>query len=339
MARGLVEGFKLKDVPTERGAEVLIHSITEYNLGITRWHSEVRSDLGRSQFLFLSLDPSTLPNSHQVPPALEFVQSPAHWPNTMFGRSSAEDASVEALNPYDTSQHAEREALLPTSRETESSSLPLEKKWPRLADVCSKSQFSILHISAAFLTGVIACVLFEAVIYPSCFTGRQNASTHRIQQSNNDVIATALAPPYVGSTEVHHFPPTKPTNAYPSQFPTNVGYAGGTPTGAEPAVIATAPSYPIQNGQCGNKLIAPESFQPALSGAKKPEAGVKGKKSKGFNLLRSWGNLSPWYSVDKGTFGLDSGPEIPETCRITGLHFLHRHGARYPTAWGEFCEI
>ncbi|EDR10844.1 phytase, partial [Laccaria bicolor S238N-H82] len=140
----------------------------------------------------------------------------------------------------------------------------------------------------------------------------------------------------VGSTEVHHFPPTKPTNAYPSQFPTNVGYAGGTPTGAEPAVIATAPSYPIQKGQCSNKLITPESFQPALSGAKKPEAGVKGKKSKAFNLLRSWGNLSPWYSVDRGTFGLDSGPEIPETCRITGLHFLHRHGARYPTAWASY---
>jgi hypothetical protein len=68
---------------------------------------------------------------------------------------------------------------------------------------------------------------------------------HRIQQSNHDVIVTALAPPYIGSTEVHHFP----ANAYPSLFPTKVGYAGGTPTGVEPAVIATAPSYPIQKGR------------------------------------------------------------------------------------------
>ena len=50
--------------------------------------------------------------------------------------------------------------------------------------------------------------------------------------------------------------------------------------------------------------------------------------SKSFNMFRSWGNLSPWYSVPRGTFGLDSGPEVPESCRITEAHILHRHGAR-----------
>ncbi|KAJ7932197.1 phytase, partial [Mycena leptocephala] len=29
-----------------------------------------------------------------------------------------------------------------------------------------------------------------------------------------------------------------------------------------------------------------------------------------------------------------SGPEMPDTCQVTGLHLLHRHSARYPSAWG-----
>jgi hypothetical protein len=39
--------------------------------------------------------------------------------------------------------------------------------------------------------------------------------------------------------------------------------------------------------------------------------------------------------MGRGAFGVHSGPETPHTCRVTGLHLLHRHGARYPTAWGE----
>lgn len=45
---------------------------------------------------------------------------------------------------------------------------------------------------------------------------------------------------------------------------------------------------------------------------------------------------SPWYSVPSSTFGLpDASAEAPEGCRIVGLHFLHRHGARYPTSSKE----
>ncbi|KAG2001830.1 hypothetical protein CC2G_004959 [Coprinopsis cinerea AmutBmut pab1-1] len=113
-------------------------------------------------------------------------------------------------------------------------------------------------------------------------------------------------------------------------FPSDVGYPGGTPTGAEPAAIATAPVYPYQSGQCSNQLIAPEGFSNKL------QSHAKDQKSKDFKLFQNWGNLSPWFSVEKGRFGLDSTPEPPETCRITGLHFLHRHGARYPTRWSEY---
>ncbi|KAJ3514761.1 hypothetical protein NMY22_g14639 [Coprinellus aureogranulatus] len=81
-------------------------------------------------------------------------------------------------------------------------------------------------------------------------------------------------------------------------------------------------------------MVPPESF---ASGPVKLESKPKdGKSSKDFHLFKSWGNLSPWYSNSKGAFGIDSTPEPPETCRITGLHVLHRHGARYPTEWASY---
>jgi hypothetical protein len=123
-----------------------------------------------------------------------------------------------------------------------------------------------------------------------------------------------IAPPYVGSSEVHNFPPHSPTNAYPSLFPTDVGHAGATPTGAEPALIVTAPHYPLHTGAA--QIVIPDD------------------KDTGFDLLKHWGNLSPWYSVGRTTFGLDSEPGPPDGCKITGLHFLHRHGARYPSRRG-----
>jgi hypothetical protein len=49
-----------------------------------------------------------------------------------------------------------------------------------------------------------------------------------------------------------------------------------------------------------------------------------------FNILQSWGNLSPYYSVY--SHGLpESSSLIPEGCELTELHWLQRHGARYPT--------
>ncbi len=196
---------------------------------------------------------------------------------------------------------AERQTLLPMHVKAEDD---LDRNPPISTSSqtsCSQAHFTMIHLAIAFLAGTIGCFVAQyAICGTTCFS-----------DSASDVVA--LAPPYVGSTTRDIFPPTKPTNAFPSLFPTNVGYGGGTPTGAEPALIATAPSYPMHTGAA--VLVGSE-------------------KSNKFDLFKKWGNLSPWYSVDRKAFGLDSGPEPPETCRITGLHFLHRHGARYPTAWG-----
>jgi hypothetical protein len=223
--------------------------------------------------------------------------------------------SEEYKEIYD-SADTEREALLPTSIAPEERSVEI-KPAASPATLCSsvKPRFDFRHIGLAFVGGVLACILAQyAACGSGCFSSRANSQDVSMSKSPHD-----FAPPYVGSTERHHFPPHSPTNAFPSLFPTNVGFAGPTPTGAEPALVITAPSYPLHTGAA--QLVAPLST--AKSGAKKG----------GYDLFKLWGNLSPWYSVGQGRFGVDSSPEVPETCRITGLHFLHRHGARYPTGW------
>lgn len=123
-----------------------------------------------------------------------------------------------------------------------------------------------------------------------------------------------------GSTEVHRYPPPSPSNVFPSLFPSNVGHAGPTPTGAEPALVATAPSLPIHSGAA--HLLAPQTL---ANHSEQP-----------FDVFQNWGNLSPWFSVPRSAFGVDSPPEAPEGCRVTGLHLLHRHGARYPTGGASY---
>ncbi|KAF8228627.1 phosphoglycerate mutase-like protein [Tricholoma matsutake] len=223
-----------------------------------------------------------------------------------------EKQDVEAGDQYASYEGAEheRETLLPatsSSNNTELDVLP-SKSSSRLL----RRQYSILYLIISFFAGSIACLTVQFLCGSTSTTGTANTN------SNNEDL---FAPPYVGSTVHHPFPPPSPTNAVPTLFPTDVGYAGGTPTGAEPAIIATAPSYPVHSG-------APQLVEPGTLG--------KQKSSPGFDIFRKWGNLSPWYSVPQTAFGLDSSPETPETCRVTGLHLLHRHGARYPTAWASY---
>ncbi|GHJ87932.1 hypothetical protein NliqN6_4334 [Naganishia liquefaciens] len=100
-------------------------------------------------------------------------------------------------------------------------------------------------------------------------------------------------------------------------FPTDIGYAGPSSTGKEPALVLTAPHLPLQTAQ-------PVIFA-------NPSDKKMSDKDKHFNILQSWGQLSPWYSVE--SHGLKKAESVePEGCRIVGLHWLQRHGARYPTS-------
>lgn len=88
------------------------------------------------------------------------------------------------------------------------------------------SNFVGTLFATAFAAGMVTCFViqsfFGVIHYPrSCSTGALERPP-----------PYGLAPPYVGSTERHHFPPTKPTNAHPHLFPSNVGYLGPIPTGA-----------------------------------------------------------------------------------------------------------
>ncbi|KDQ12413.1 hypothetical protein BOTBODRAFT_634205 [Botryobasidium botryosum FD-172 SS1] len=167
---------------------------------------------------------------------------------------------------------------------------------------------STFYILLSFAAGVFACLQVQYIssqLYPQDSRSSLNASGQR-----------------GGTTEVHAYPPPSPTNAFPSLFPTDVGYPGPIQTGAEPAAIATAPLYALHTG--APHLVVEPSLQ--------HESIKHGKGKDKFDMFKSWGNLSPWYSVPSQNFGLDTTPNPPEGCKVTGLHFLHRHGARYPTS-------
>ena len=218
--------------------------------------------------------------------------------------------------PLSQAEHpGEEQALLADSEKYDSYSPVLDSTGNNWCSPITRPRFGCLHVSGAFVAGLLTCVVLQLIVNPWCL------SSYNKDVGDDDSLAHVAAPSHVGSTERHPFPPTHPTNAIPSYFPSDVGHAGATPTGAEPGVVATAPSYPFHTG-------APVLVSPTTKG------GAKSSNSK-FDVFKYWGNLSPWYSIERGAFGVDSGPEAPSGCAVTGLHFLHRHGARYPTAWGS----
>ncbi|KAG1741993.1 phosphoglycerate mutase-like protein [Suillus lakei] len=171
----------------------------------------------------------------------------------------------------------------------------------------SSARWSLfIRVGAAFFAGFFVCLAVVA----------QYVSSN--QSCLSFSLFTALLPTHVGTPEWHQYPPAEPTNAFPSMFPSSVGYPGPTQAGAEPGVAATAPAYPLHSSLV--HLVPPTRFS---------QDNTK-SKTKDFDIFRSWGSLSPWYSIQRGRFGVDSGPEAPDTCSITGVHLLHRHGARYP---------
>ncbi|KAG8911528.1 hypothetical protein FRC00_006334 [Tulasnella sp. 408] len=181
----------------------------------------------------------------------------------------------------------------------------------------------VLSYSGAALAGVLATLTVQQL------TQSYMPSIYNVGSSSSSSGANLAAVAPTG----FHFPPASPTNGQHTRyFPSNIGYAGPTPTGNEAALVQTAPAYPVHTG--APNLVGPESIGGAKGGNDASAATSTGKKP--FDVFKHWGNLSPWYSNPSSTFGLpDTSAEAPEGCRIVGLHFLHRHGARYPTSSKE----
>lgn len=81
----------------------------------------------------------------------------------------------------------------------------------------STPKYALKHLLVAFSGGVAACLAVQLSLFgPSCYTfmervGNSGVSTEKVN---------AYAPPWVGSTTVHNYPPPSPTNNYPEIFPT-----------------------------------------------------------------------------------------------------------------------
>ena len=221
---------------------------------------------------------------------------------------------------------AEREALLPRAKEGDSTRSTV-KTWKTRRD-----GKNVVPLLASFVLGILLTTALQRLC-PTCFLFSSPYRPTSLSYKDLDTKYEILADPDAGSTTRHAFPPPSPTGRPTSLFPTDVGYAGPTPTGGEPALVMTAPSYPVQSGV--QNLIAPTK----LPGAK--DIGEKQKERKQFDLFRMFGNLSPWYSVESERFGgqkmRGASGRVPEGrgCVIDGLHLLHRHGARYPTNYSR----
>lgn len=92
----------------------------------------------------------------------------------------------------------ERELLLPT------------ESYSPTTSTISTPRYSLVHLVYAFVGGAALCIGARFLLDVSGIAGPPPLG--------NDV--RVQAPPYVGSSEVHQFPPVAPTNAFPDLFPT-----------------------------------------------------------------------------------------------------------------------
>lgn len=102
-------------------------------------------------------------------------------------------------SPYNDELEPEREFLLSSHQHFSETTLP----------TTTTPKYTLAHLVYAFVGGVALCIGARFLLDISGMTGPPPKGEMTVQ-----------APPYVGSTEVHHFPPVSPTNAFPDLFPT-----------------------------------------------------------------------------------------------------------------------
>ena len=94
----------------------------------------------------------------------------------------------------------------------------------RHSTVCRRactSGYTLKHLLASFTGGIAACLALQLSVFgPGCYSFRQRAGSGVAGTDKVD----AYAPPWVGSTTVHNYPPPFPTNNYPELFPTKYAF-------------------------------------------------------------------------------------------------------------------
>jgi hypothetical protein len=208
----------------------------------------------------------------------------------------------------------------------------------------SRARGTIKTLALGFLGGASAVLFLQLLTGTSTSPSFPSLDSSTLSSFLRRELLRRDAPPGpegtfpsdIGSTLSHAYPPDTPTNDIPALFPTQVGFPGATLTGAEAFVIATAVAYPTGAGIAG--LVDPGVAQGSGTGTPEwiDESGDDVVEPGTFNIFQYWGNLSPFYSVPKGAFGVQSTPEVPSGCEIKGVHILHRHGARYPDGPSTF---
>jgi len=74
------------------------------------------------------------------------------------------------------------------------------------------------HLLASFAGGIAACLALQVALFgPGCYSFR--GRTGGGGAGTPDTVGV-YAPPWVGSTTVHNYPPPSPTNDFPELFPT-----------------------------------------------------------------------------------------------------------------------
>lgn len=79
----------------------------------------------------------------------------------------------------------------------------------------------------------------------------------------------------------------------------------------------------------GVTLVSIAATATASSSTAPASAPTGASYASGFDMTRSWANLSPYKDADG--FGLPKG--MPQGCELSQVHVLHRHAQRFPTPY------
>lgn len=187
-----------------------------------------------------------------------------------------EDEASEAHALLASHNHDSSQSTMFTDKESEAGLSYAQKPLYREDAMSRRAKWVTAGISTAtFGAGILACLAIQAIVIPGGPFRRTSSTANPLSAGvQYDVAANAAA------SSTFHFPPASPTNGqYATYFPTNVGYAGPTPTGNEAGLIETGPAYPVHTG--APNLVGPSSL-----------GGAKQDKSSKFDIFKNWGNLT-----------------------------------------------